>query len=148
MHVAGKVTHAESVLLRLPAADAVAGVCRRVDTRAGFSMHVYPTHDVVSGYLANPNRRQWEQDEIQQVRYALNKQLPVGAQLTSSSSDVPPLFIDVGANVGVFTLNIAKTGARVYAFEGESNSSCSYPALKQMSVCDSTATAAAQFLGA
>jgi tRNA/tmRNA/rRNA uracil-C5-methylase (TrmA/RlmC/RlmD family) len=92
-------------------------------------MYVYPTHDIVSGYLADPKWRQWEQDEIWQVRYALNKQLPAKAQLASSSSD---LFIDVGANVGVFTLNIAKTGARVYAFQGESNSSCS------MNCCESS----------
>lgn len=95
--------------------------CRRVYTKAGFSMYIYPTNDIVSGYLADPKFREWEQYEIGQVRYALNKPLPAkiqAAAATSSSKASAPLFIDVGANVGVFTLSLANLGARVYAFEG------------------------------
>lgn len=82
-------------------------------------MFIYPTNDIVSGYLADPKFREWEQYEINQVRYALNKPLPAKLQAaTSSSKAAAPLFIDVGANVGVFTLSLANLGARVYAFEG------------------------------
>jgi hypothetical protein len=83
-------------------------------------MFVYPGLDYVSSKLADPKLRTWEQYELSQVKYGLDQQLPTDRAAASSSSSPQQrlLFVDVGANVGVFALNAARLGARVYAFEG------------------------------
>jgi hypothetical protein len=75
-------------------------------------MYVYSSHDFVSHALADPSQGSWEQEELDNIKYALSR-LPL------NGSQQQPLFVDVGANIGWFTLNAASLGARVYAFEGE-----------------------------
>ena len=76
------------------------------------SMFLYPANDIVSNAIKAGG---WEQPEIEQFLWAMHQTLP---------PDAPPtdLFVDIGANVGWFTLNIASRGYQVDAFEGmESN---------------------------
>jgi hypothetical protein len=71
-------------------------------------MYVYTTNDFVSQSLADPSQGTWEPEELENMKYALST-FPL------QGSRKKPLFIDVGANIGWFTLNAASLGARVYA---------------------------------
>jgi hypothetical protein len=70
-------------------------------------MHVYANNDLVSKSITSSSN--WEVTEVGHVLWALQQQQQQQA----------PLFVDIGANVGVFTVNAAAAGARVAAFEGE-----------------------------
>lgn len=74
-------------------------------------MFVYPQDDFVSKQLADQSVGTWEQGELDNMQHALS--IAAAAQPSQK-----PLFVDVGSNVGWFTLNAANLGARVYAFEG------------------------------
>lgn len=97
------------------------------------SVYVYSTGDIVSDSLQR--LRNWETPEMNEWLWAIRQwrrpaaaaaagQLPSsnGSSINSSSSSgaVPdrPLTVDIGANLGWFTLNAAAAGARVAAFEG------------------------------
>ena len=74
-------------------------------------MYVYPGNDFVSAGLAAQGGGSWEQDELDNIQYALTAANRV-------LQHQRPLFVDVGANLGWFSMNAANLGARVYAFEG------------------------------
>lgn len=55
--------------------------------------------------------------QVHELLWALRQPIPqAGGSMGSNKS---PLVIDIGANVGWFTINAAAAGARVAAFEGE-----------------------------
>jgi hypothetical protein len=77
----------------------------------------------------------WEAAEIQEWLWAIRQWKPQalagkaaaaaslgGAAASSNPYRNRPLAVDVGANLGWFTLNAAAAGARVAAFEGLSGS--------------------------
>lgn len=76
-------------------------------------MYVYPDHDFVSDSLADPKVGTWEQEELTNIQQAIS----ATARLLPSTEK--PLFVDVGSNIGWFSLNAVNMGARVYAFEGK-----------------------------
>ncbi len=43
---------------------------------------------------------------------------PLPNQQLSAENSLPPLFVDIGANVGWFTINMAARGYSVAAYEG------------------------------
>ncbi len=56
----------------------------------------------------------WESGEINEFLWAMEQPLPN----QQHPSALPPLFVDIGANVGWFTINMAARGYDVAAFEG------------------------------
>ncbi len=75
-----------------------------------FSIQVYTNNDIVSTEILH--RKAWETDKIDIfqdyfVQYSTEHDIPL-SQLT---------FVDIGANVGWFTLNMAAFGVNVLAFE-------------------------------
>lgn len=70
------------------------------------------SQDIVSSYMISGQG--WESHDVAEVLWALKAPLPSNA----TSQDVPPLFVDVGANVGAFSLLVAASGYQVAAFEG------------------------------
>lgn len=75
-----------------------------------FSMNVYAYSDIVSGEIQRGGS--WEQDKIEAfndifLKYSEEHSVPL-KDLT---------FIDIGANVGWFTMNMAALGVNVLAFE-------------------------------
>lgn len=86
-----------------------------------------PDEDFVSPWMAKGV--QWEGYELQQLLWALQASLPKGANPTSTFT--PALFVDIGANIGAFTLDIAARGYEVIAFEGMSGNQ----RLLHMSLC-------------
>ncbi|GBF94364.1 hypothetical protein Rsub_06986 [Raphidocelis subcapitata] len=89
------------------------------------TLFVYEKGDIVSDSLRGASRG-WEAAEIQQMLYAIRAPVPAStsaADLANPSAwkaPASPLFIDIGANVGWFTVNAAAAGARVAAFEAMS----------------------------
>lgn len=83
-------------------------------------MYVYGSGDIVSDSLKGVAHG-WETTEIQEWLWAIRqwKPAPVSSTSSSSTDQRRPLTVDVGANLGWFTLNAAAAGARVAAFEGE-----------------------------
>ena len=67
--------------------------------------------DIVSQQIANGAG--WEASEINQITWAMEQPLPAGQPATK-------LFVDIGANVGWFTINMAAKGYDVEAFEAMS----------------------------
>lgn len=67
--------------------------------------------DIVSQLLASG--AVWEQQEIDQLEWAMSRPLPPGYEDKK-------VFVDIGANVGWFTLNMAARGYNVEAFEAMS----------------------------
>jgi 2-polyprenyl-3-methyl-5-hydroxy-6-metoxy-1,4-benzoquinol methylase len=80
-------------------------------------MHVYANNDLVSQSVANSSS--WEATEVEHVLWALQQSIPQQQQQRQQQQQQGPLFVDIGANVGVFSVNAAAAGARVAAFEGE-----------------------------
>ena len=75
--------------------------------------------DIVSDQILSGSG--WEKPEINQIVWALQQPLPSGHQ-------DPKLFVDIGANIGWFTLNMAARGYQVEAFEAmEYNQGSSTP---------------------
>jgi FkbM family methyltransferase len=73
-------------------------------------MTMFPIHgnDVVSATIKS--RGQWQQAEVNQLLWAMRQPLPDGHPPTN-------LFVDVGANVGWFSFNLAARGYKVESFE-------------------------------
>jgi hypothetical protein len=80
------------------------------------TLHVYAGNDLVSQSIANSSA--WEATEVENVLWALKQPIPQQQQQQGQQPPAP-LFVDIGANVGVFSVNAAAAGARVAAFEGE-----------------------------
>ncbi len=55
----------------------------------------------------------WESEEMNELLWAMEQPLP-----NQQQQHVPPLFVDIGANVGWFTINMAARGYDVAAYEG------------------------------
>lgn len=114
--------------------------CMSLPYAGNVSMYVYDGNDIVSDHLKGLAHT-WEATEIQEMLWAIHQFPKVQMHLRhlSASSEaaaaaaavkggavaglpvqVPavPLVVDVGANVGWFTLNAAAAGAMVAAFEG------------------------------
>lgn len=78
-------------------------------------MYVHSTEDggqikdIVSMQIAGGGV--WEKPELDQISWALKQPLPPGDHQTA-------LFVDIGANVGWFTLSMAANGYNVEAYEG------------------------------
>jgi hypothetical protein len=81
---------------------------------AGFTVYVYGTNDIVSYSIMHGGS--WEQPEINAVLWAMQQPVPVQPGTMGPGSN---LFVDIGANLAWFTLNVASRGYRVAAFEGE-----------------------------
>ncbi|WIA15478.1 hypothetical protein OEZ85_002118 [Tetradesmus obliquus] len=75
------------------------------------TVHVYASNDMVSNSIAKSSG--WETTEVEHVLWALQQTTPQQQQ----QQQQPPLFVDIGANVGVFSVSAAAAGARVAAFE-------------------------------
>uniref|UniRef100_A0A383VEQ7 Methyltransferase FkbM domain-containing protein n=1 Tax=Tetradesmus obliquus TaxID=3088 RepID=A0A383VEQ7_TETOB len=73
------------------------------------TVHVYASNDMVSNSIAKSSS--WETTEVEHVLWALQQTTPQQQQQQQ------PLFVDIGANVGVFSVSAAAAGARVAAFE-------------------------------
>lgn len=81
-------------------------------------MFVYGSNDIVSNELKGMGR--WEKPEIDEWLWAIREWKPKqAAAVTTSTVPERPLAVDIGANLGWFTINAAAAGARVAAFEGE-----------------------------
>ena len=75
-----------------------------------FTMNVYEDNDIVSNFTASPSG--WEPQIIQEITNTL--------QTYSDKHNIPLsdlTFVDIGANIGWFTMNLAAFGANVIAFE-------------------------------
>ena len=81
----------------------------------GFTVFVYGINDIVSNSILRGGT--WEQSEIVEVLWAMRQPVPVQPGTMGPGSN---LFVDIGANLAWFTLNVASRGYRVAAFEGES----------------------------
>jgi hypothetical protein len=88
------------------------------------TLYVWASGDIVSNELQRS--RTWEQAEIAEWLWALKQWTPPSAATAllasvSGGASMPdrPLAVDIGANLGWFTINAAMAGARVAAFEGE-----------------------------
>jgi len=75
-----------------------------------FSMVLYKNHDTVSSEILR--KKTWDQNKLIDIQ---NYFLRYSQQHSISLSDLT--FIDIGANVGWFTLNMAALGVNVLAFE-------------------------------
>lgn len=75
-------------------------------------MYVYSSSDIVSQSLLQAGT--WESKDMSEIEWAMKQhQVAPGAHTTG-------LFVDVGANIGWFTINMASRGYRVAAVEGKS----------------------------
>ena len=77
----------------------------------GLKLLVYNSSDIVSDVIRSSGG--WESWEIAHILDALRMDIS-----RDSPAYTPPVFVDVGANVGAFTMSVAHAGFRVYAFEG------------------------------
>ncbi len=75
------------------------------------ALYVYGDQDIVSQYINN--NWTWEKEELTELLWAMEQPLP-----TQQKRGGPPLFLDIGANVGWFVINVAARGYDVAAFEG------------------------------
>lgn len=86
------------------------------------SVYVYGAGDIVSDHLKGAQHG-WETVEIQEWLWAIRQWQQPPAALPAASTNITrpdrPLTVDIGANLGWFSLNAAAAGARVAAFEGE-----------------------------
>lgn len=112
----------------------------RFACQGNVSVFVYDNNDIVSGHLKGAGH-DWEAVETQEMLWALRQfqdtrkvQLDLAAGSAAAAAaaamqggavaalpvEVPdvPLVVDIGANVGWFTLNAAAAQAKVAAFEG------------------------------
>eukprot|EP00197_Chlamydomonas_leiostraca_P007761 CAMPEP_0202885722 /NCGR_PEP_ID=MMETSP1391-20130828/41808_1 /ASSEMBLY_ACC=CAM_ASM_000867 /TAXON_ID=1034604 /ORGANISM="Chlamydomonas leiostraca, Strain SAG 11-49" /LENGTH=417 /DNA_ID=CAMNT_0049568977 /DNA_START=308 /DNA_END=1558 /DNA_ORIENTATION=+ len=80
---------------------------------ADFSMYAYKEGDQVSSKLIEDGV--WELEIFGELDWAMTTPLPPGA--TPTSAHTPGLFVDVGANVGVFFLYAAARGFEAVGFE-------------------------------
>ena len=81
-------------------------------------VYFYNTMDIVSDWLKQG--RVWEKEELDEVFWAMEHPVP-GETLGSSgagSGQGDKLFVDIGANLGWFSVNMAARGYQVAAFEG------------------------------
>lgn len=88
------------------------------------SLYVYDTDDIVSNQLRS-TAHTWEATETEEFLWAIKQfqatrqlQLKQGAAAAAAVPSVP-LVVDIGANIGWFTLNAAAAKCRVAAFEGK-----------------------------
>ncbi len=96
----------------------LAGVCQCAVSRflsfSPFCQH--PIHQAIS------DSGKWESGVLGNLLWAMEQPLPSRQHRLTLSEDekspVPPLFMDIGANVGWFTINMAARGYDVAAFEG------------------------------
>jgi FkbM family methyltransferase len=87
-------------------------------------MYLYKSGDEVSETIQKSSM--WEQEELNELVWAMIKTLPESLRTTSSHDPIADdqavmsdvLFVDAGANIGWHTLNIAARGYEVLAFEG------------------------------
>lgn len=75
-----------------------------------FYMYVYPAEKDIVSFNVIQNKK-WEGHGLKEI-------LSVLRQPVNGTADEDPLFVDIGANVGWFTLGVASQGYRVMAFEG------------------------------
>lgn len=81
------------------------------------TLHVYGQDDIVSSDLKKKNS--WETAEVAEWLWALQQwQRPTAPADSNASVPDRPLAVDIGANLGWFSLQAAAAGARVAAFEG------------------------------
>jgi hypothetical protein len=76
-------------------------------------IHYYAAVDIVAHAILSGQA--WEGPDIQNILWAMGQPLPPQA----ASSSQKALFVDIGANIGWFTANVASHGYHVAAFEGE-----------------------------
>jgi len=76
----------------------------------GSRILVYKYGDIVSDHMRNGV---WEGAELMSIMRGLA--MPMDK---SHPAYTPPVFVDVGANIGAFSLAVSKAGYQVYAFEG------------------------------
>lgn len=82
----------------------------RVVRVGDFNITPYLKNDIVSGQVIGSHS--WETSDVRQILWAMEQQ-PAG----SSTENSEKLFVDVGANIGWFSLSVAAKGYRVAAFE-------------------------------
>jgi hypothetical protein len=81
------------------------------------TLHVYGQDDIVSNKLQEGEI--WEKAEVREWLWALQQwQKPAAPANSNASLPYRPLAVDIGANLGWFSLQAAAAGARVAAFEG------------------------------
>jgi hypothetical protein len=81
------------------------------------TLHVYGQNDIVSNDLILG--KIWERAEVTEWLWALKQwQRPAAPADSNASVPVRPLAVDIGSNLGWFSLQAAAAGARVAAFEG------------------------------
>ena len=83
-----------------------------------FGTHVTPA---CPEPCAPPLAGSWEQPEIDEVLWAMEQ--PVPGEDGNGTPD-SKLFVDIGANVAWFTVNVAARGYTVAAFEGAVDCVC------------------------
>ncbi|KIZ07659.1 hypothetical protein MNEG_0298 [Monoraphidium neglectum] len=108
-----------------------------------FSLFMYDGHDIVSDHMKGGG---WEKEEIDEMLWALEAKVPPAG--TPVQGKLPPartwakpsrpLMVEVGANVGWFTVNAAAAGADVAAFEAMSENTL----LMRNTLCDNPKLAA------
>lgn len=76
-------------------------------TPQGVSLYLYTGEDIVSEYVRLGG---WERVELAELMQVLAE--------PEVKTHTPPIFVDIGANVGWFSMNVASHGYKVYAFEG------------------------------
>ncbi|KIY99432.1 hypothetical protein MNEG_8530 [Monoraphidium neglectum] len=83
-------------------------------------MVVYASNDIVSDHIKG-DTHQWESQETKEMMVALRSPVPASPRDSKHPArwvkKEAPLVVDVGANIGWFTLKAAEAGARVAAFE-------------------------------
>ncbi|KAI9017656.1 S-adenosyl-L-methionine-dependent methyltransferase [Gaertneriomyces semiglobifer] len=85
----------------------------KIPARAGltptaFDMHVYSTHDIVSDFIKKTGS--WDEGKTRMMIQKLG-------EVQSANSQKEIVFLDIGANVGWFTLTVAAAGYKVVAVE-------------------------------
>lgn len=88
---------------------AVSNILSRSNDGNAFSIKVYDQNDIVSSEIT---REGWENDKIKALtKHYLDYSKDHGVPLSDLT------FVDIGANVGWFSLNMAALGVKVLAFE-------------------------------
>ncbi|KAI8477232.1 MAG: S-adenosyl-L-methionine-dependent methyltransferase [Monoraphidium minutum] len=93
-------------------------------TFSNVSILVYSDNDIVSNFLKG-EMHSWEATEVKEMFYAMRAPVPTSPEDAKDPSkwrpSSPPFVLDIGANIGWFTLNAAAAGGRVAAFEAMGN---------------------------